>query len=519
LYFSGKQKEKYMKFEEFNLRDELNQAINKAGFTEPSPVQEQAIPIILDGHDIIAQAQTGTGKTAAFGLPVLNKMSCNGEVETLVIVPTRELAMQVSDELFKFGKFLNVKTATVYGGSSYTRQIKHVENASIVVATPGRLLDLLKNNQIKINPKWVILDEADEMLDMGFLEDIKNIFKFIPQDRQTLLFSATMPAPIKKLAESILKAPKLVAIAKKDITNTNITQSYYVVEEYERDDALMRLFDYKDPSKSIVFCKMKRDVDRLATYLVSQGFSAKGLHGDMEQRQREEVIRSFKADKIEVLVATDVAARGLDVSGVSHVFNYQLPFDAEPYVHRIGRTGRGGQSGVAVSIVSPAEFRSLKKIQQTIGSQMEAKIVPTIEDVKDKNQGSFVNSIKNAKIDDKVCDIIDSLKDEFDLSTIAYKLATILTEQTKVSGKNKIGKSAKDIEFLLEKMKNDRGNGGSRNRNRGRRGGSNSNGRSGNSHGRSGGSNSSRGQRAGSSSRGGRSQNRDSSRSGSRNKG
>ena len=455
-----------MKFEEFNLKMELNQAINKAGFTEPSPVQEEAIPIILNGHDIIAQAQTGTGKTAAFGLPVLHNMKCNGEVEVLVIVPTRELAMQVSDELFKFGKFLNVKTATVYGGSSYSRQIKHVESASIIVATPGRLLDLLKNNQINIKPSWVILDEADEMLDMGFLEDIKNIFKFIPEDRQTLLFSATMPAPIKKLAENILNTPKIVAIAKKDITNTKITQSYYVVEEYERDDALMRLFDYKDPTKSIVFCKMKRDVDRLATYLVSQGFSAKGLHGDMEQRQREEVIRSFKGDKIEVLVATDVAARGLDVNDVSHVFNYQLPFDAEPYVHRIGRTGRGGKSGVAVSIVSPAEFRSLRKIQQTIGAQMEAKIVPTIDDVQNKNQDSFINSIKSAKIDDKVCDLIDSMKEEFDLSTIAYKLATILLQKDKVSGKNNIGKSQKDIEFLLERMKNDRGSGGGRGRNR-----------------------------------------------------
>jgi len=477
-----------MKFEDFNLKDELNQAINKAGFAEPSPVQADAIPIILEGNDIIAQAQTGTGKTAAFGLPVLNKMKCDGTVETLVICPTRELAMQVSDELFKFGKYLNIKTATVYGGTSYSRQIKHIQSASIVVATPGRLLDLLKNNQIQISPKFVILDEADEMLDMGFLEDIKNIFKFVPKDRQTLLFSATMPAPIKKLAEKILKDPKHVSIAKKDITNENITQSYYVVEEYERDDALMRLFDFKNPSKSIVFCKMKRDVDRLATYLVSQGYSAKGLHGDMEQRQREEVIRSFKADAIEVLVATDVAARGLDVKNISHVFNYQLPFDAEPYVHRIGRTGRGGKTGVAVSIVTPSEFRSLKKIQADVGAKMEAKIIPTIDDVKNKNQDGFINQIKGQHIDDAVCDLIDSLKEEFDLSTIAYKLATILANQQKVKGKNNIGKSQKDIEFLLERMKNDRGgNGGGRNR-RGGRGGNFRGGRGGNFRGGRGGS-------------------------------
>ncbi len=504
-----------MKFEDFNLKSELNQAINKAGFTEPSPVQADAIPIILDGNDIVAQAQTGTGKTAAFGLPVLNKMKCDGSVETLVIVPTRELAMQVSDELFKFGKYLNIKTATVYGGTSYSRQIKHVESASIIVATPGRLLDLLKNNQIKISPKWVILDEADEMLDMGFLEDIKTIFKFVPDDRQTLLFSATMPAPIKKLAEKILKEPKFVAIAKKDITNTKISQSYYVVEEYERDDALMRLFDFKNPTKSIVFCKMKRDVDRLATYLVSQGFSAKGLHGDMEQRQREEVIRAFKASTIEVLVATDVAARGLDVSDVSHVFNYQLPFDSEPYVHRIGRTGRGGKTGVAVSIVSPSEFRSLKKIQSDIGASMEAKIVPTIDEVKDKNQDGFVSKIKSQKIDDSVCDLIDSLKEEFDLSTIAYKLATILSNQTKINGKNKIGKSQKDIEFLLERMKNDRGGNGRGGRNR--RGGRGGNFRGGGRSGSRDGGSSRGGSRDGGSRGGSRNSSRGGSRGGSRN--
>jgi len=457
-----------MTFKDFNLKQELTQAITKAGFVEPSPIQQEAIPLVLSGKDIVAQAQTGTGKTAAFGLPILEKMQCNNKVETLVVVPTRELAMQVSDELFKFGKFLNIKTATVYGGTSYSRQIKHISNASIVVATPGRLLDLLKNEQIKIEPKYIVLDEADEMLDMGFLDDIKTIFKFMPKERQTLLFSATMPQPIKELAKKILIEPEFVTITKKDMTNKNITQSYYVVEEYERDDALMRLFDYKNPTKSIVFCKMKRDVDRLSTYLVSQGYSAKGLHGDMEQRQREEVIKAFKASQVEVLIATDVAARGLDVSDVSHVFNYQLPFDSEPYVHRIGRTGRGGKTGVAVSIVTPSEFRSLKKIQENVGSMMEAKVIPTIEEVKHKNQSGFISDIKNQKINDRACDLIDDLKEEFDLSTIAYKLATMLMDKDKVKGKNKIGKSAKDIEYLLERLKNDRGGNGRNRRGRGR---------------------------------------------------
>ena len=467
-----------MKFTDFNLKSELNKAIETAGFTEPSPVQADAIPIVLAGKDIVAQAQTGTGKTAAFGLPILNMMKCDGSVEMVVVVPTRELAMQVSDELFKFGKFLGVKTATVYGGTAYARQIKHVEQASIIVATPGRFLDLLSKKQISIDPKFVVLDEADEMMDMGFLDDIKDIFNYLKNREQTLMFSATMPMPIKRLAEKVLNNPSFVTVTKSEMTNTKIAQSFYVVEEYERDDALIRLFDYKDPSKAIVFCKMKRDVDRLATYLVSQGYAAKGLHGDMEQRQREEVIRSFKSDTLEVLVATDVAARGLDVKNVSHVFNYQLPFDSESYVHRIGRTGRGGKEGKAVSIVTPAEFRSLHKIQKDIGAKIESRIIPNKDAVQFKAIDGIKGNIASQEIDEKVINIIESLKDQFDLSTITYKLATILLKQNNVKGKDNIGKSKKDIEFLLERAAkgggggNHRGGrGGNRNRNRSRSGG------------------------------------------------
>jgi ATP-dependent RNA helicase DeaD len=458
-----------MTFTDFNLKSELNKAIEAAGFTTPSPVQEEAIPAVLSGRDIVAQAQTGTGKTAAFGLPLLNMMKCDGSVELVVVVPTRELAIQVSDELFKFGKFLNIKTATVYGGSSYSRQIKHISNASIIVATPGRFLDLLSKEQISINPTYVVLDEADEMMDMGFLDDIKKIFKYLKNRKNTLMFSATMPAPIKKLAQNILKEPVFITVTKSEMTNAKITQSFYVVEEYERDDALIRLFDFKNPSKAIVFCKMKRDVDRLSTYLVSQGYSAKGLHGDMEQRQREEVIKAFKSDSLEVLVATDVAARGLDVKGVSHVFNYQLPFDSESYVHRIGRTGRGGEEGMAISIVTPAEFRSLTKIQKDVGSNIQSKIMPNKNAIKDKAIVDLKQKITSTDIDEKVYDFIDSLKDDFDLSTITYKLATILLEQQKINGKDNIGKSLKDIEFLLKRAKESRG--GSRNGGRRRHGG------------------------------------------------
>jgi ATP-dependent RNA helicase DeaD len=439
-----------MTFNEFNFKELLQKAIDEAGFNEPSPIQEQAIPFILNGKDMVGQAHTGTGKTAAFGLPILNKLKGKSGVEAVVIVPTRELAMQVSDELYRFGRFLGINTATVYGGQAYARQIKLIENASIIIATPGRFLDLLRGDKIDIKPDYVILDEADEMLDMGFLDDIKEIFTFLPKERQTLLFSATMPTAIKNLAKTILNEPEFVTLTKSDVTNSKITQTFYVVDERERDDALIRLYDFKNPSKSIIFCRTKKEVDRLSTFMVSQGFMAKGLHGDMEQRQREEAIRAFKTSKLEILIATDVAARGLDVNDVSHVFNYHLPFDSESYVHRIGRTGRAGKEGIAVSIVTPHEFRMLQKIEKSIGTKLEAKIVPNISSVKEKKITDLKNQISEQEIKDYALELVEDLKEEFDISTIAFKLASMISASTYVQGNNNIGKSESDIKRLIE---------------------------------------------------------------------
>ncbi len=468
-----------MTFKDFNFKNQLQESIDKAGFKEPSPIQEQAIPVVLAGKDMVGQAHTGTGKTAAFGLPMLNNLKCDGSVEAVVIVPTRELAMQVSDEIFRFGKFLNINTATVYGGQSYSRQLKHIANAGVIVATPGRFLDLLRDKKIDIKPSYVVLDEADEMLDMGFLDDIKEIFTFMPEQRQTLLFSATMPQAIKKLAKTILKEPEFITVTKNEVTNSKITQTYYVVDEYERDDALIRLFDYKNPEKSIIFCRTKKEVDRLSTFLISQGYMAKGLHGDMEQRQREEAIKAFKSSKLEILIATDVAARGLDVSDVSHVFNYHLPFDSESYVHRIGRTGRAGKEGVAVSIVTPHEFRMLQKIEKTIGSKLEGKTIPNISSVKDKKVNDLKEKIKNQEIKDHALAIVEELKEDFDISTIAFKLASMLSSSTYVKGNNNIGKSHTDIKRLIERIKksggDSKGRDGRKNGGyRGNRGGRNS---------------------------------------------
>ncbi|HGZ70727.1 MAG TPA: DEAD/DEAH box helicase, partial [Nitratifractor sp.] len=321
-----------MKFEDFNFKPELAEAIKNAGFREPSPIQKEAIPMVLDGNDVIGQAHTGTGKTAAFALPILNNLKLDGSVEALIVTPTRELAMQVSDEVYRFGKELGVKSATVYGGTAYGRQIEHIKSASVVVATPGRLIDLLESKRVTIKPSVVVLDEADEMLDMGFLDDIKKIFNFVPESRQTLLFSATMSKEIKALAQKILKEPKSISITKSEVTNANIEQEFYVVHEREKDDALIRLMDFYDPNKSIIFCRMRREVDRLSTALNAQGYKCKGLHGDMSQRDREFTIKDFKKGTLDILIATDVAARGLDVNDVSHVFNYHIPFDSQSYV-------------------------------------------------------------------------------------------------------------------------------------------------------------------------------------------
>ena len=440
-----------MTFNEFNLKKEILTRLEEIGFEKPSPIQEKAIPVILEGKDVVAQAQTGTGKTAAFALPILSKMQKNQKA--LVITPTRELAIQVSEEIFRFGKYLGIHTATVYGGSSYSRQIKHIQNSEFIIATPGRLLDLLKSGKIDISPEYVILDEADEMLDMGFLDDIKEIFKFVPSNRQTLLFSATMPNPIKELAKTILKNPEFITITKKQVTNENIKEYFYVIDENERKDALIRLFDYKNPSKAIVFCRMKRDVDEIAEYLSGAGINAKGLHGDMDQRKREEVIRGFKNNKIDVLVATDVAARGLDVNNVTHVFNYHLPLDPESYVHRIGRTGRAGKEGMAISLVTPFEFKALSRIQKI--SKIILKEIPSLEDVKNSEIQKIAKKVAEIEPNQKAIEIVEELQNEFDLFTIATKFAKLLFSK-EADGKEKIGKSIDEAKRLIKRSQNEK---------------------------------------------------------------
>lgn len=454
-----------MTFDEFNFNPKIIQSITTAGFKQPSPIQEQAIPVILAGKDVVGQAHTGTGKTAAFGLPAINQIEGEG-VQVLVITPTRELANQVSDELYLYGRNSNIRTVTIYGGRSYRRQIDLVRRgAQIVVATPGRLLDMLSKNMIdNFAPKMVILDEADEMLDMGFLDDINEIFEHLPKERQTLLFSATMPAPIKRLADKILKYPEFISITREETTNVNISQNYYVIDENERDDAMIRLLDAAETSKAVVFCRMKREVDRVSNVLSAAGYSAKGLHGDMEQDQREAVIKGFKSAGVDILVATDVAARGLHINDVSHVINYHIPFDSESYVHRIGRTGRAGNKGTAITLVTPHEFKELQRIKSKVGTTMEQCFIPTKDQVIQSRLGSLADEIKKQKIFDEAHQIVEAFGDDFDHETALHKVISVLLRKEPVKGPEKIGineeKLAKILARIESRSSGRRGRGG-----------------------------------------------------------
>jgi ATP-dependent RNA helicase DeaD len=456
-----KEEEKTVTFDELGLKPELLKSVKYAGFTIPSPIQEKAIPIVIAGRDIVGQAHTGTGKTAAFALPALHNMKLDGSVEMLVITPTRELATQVSDEIFKYGRNLGAKTVTVYGGSSYKRQLDLIaRGASVVVATPGRMLDILKRGMLPdFAPNIVVLDEADEMLDMGFLDDINEIFSYLPKERQTLLFSATMPAPIKTLASRILKDPEFISITKGETTNTDIEQLYYVIDEHERDDAIIRLMDSETTNKCVVFCRTKSEVDRLSNVLSNAGYLANGLHGDMEQRQRENVIKGFKQNSVKVLVATDVAARGIHVNDISHVFNYHIPFDPESYVHRIGRTGRAGTKGKAITLLTPMEFKELQRIKQKVGTSMAHAFVPSKNDLRSATVDAMVKTIEDHKIYDEAHKILDRLKEDIDEEQIMYKLISMILDKQDIAGPSNIGIPADKLDAILARAAQ-RGGGG-----------------------------------------------------------
>jgi ATP-dependent RNA helicase DeaD len=348
-----------MNFEDLKLSKETMESISEIGFEEPTPIQISAIPLIMNGHDIMGQAQTGTGKTAAFGIPIVEKCKRGKNPFAIILEPTRELAVQVAQEINKIGKHKKISVLPVYGGSSLERQFKALKRGvDVVVGTPGRLIDHLHRKTLSLSDvQIVVLDEADEMLDMGFLEDMETILKETPSERQTLLFSATIPQPIVNIAKRYMKSPQKLRVNTKEVIIPKIKQIFYEVREGDKINALSRLLDVEDPQLAIVFCHTKRDVDNVSTELDQMGYNAGALHGDFTQAKRDEVMNKFKGGMLEILVATDVAARGLDIKDVTHVINYSIPQNPDSYVHRIGRTGRAGKSGIAITFVTPREYR------------------------------------------------------------------------------------------------------------------------------------------------------------------
>ena len=443
-----------MKFSEFNFHKDLAKGIKIAGFKEPSPIQQMAIPLILEGEDLVGQAHTGTGKTAAFGLPIMDKIA-KGEIQrALIITPTRELATQVSDELYHLGRFAGIRTLSIYGGVGYGRQIALIhKGVQVVVATPGRLKDLYKKGKIDIfNPEIVVLDEADEMLDMGFLDEIKEIFEYIPQNRQTLLFSATMPEPIKELANKILYEPKYISvIGEEETTKNDIKQYYYVINENQRDDTIVKLLEIEDVNKCIIFCRMKKEVDRLTEHLSALGFSVAGLHGDLEQSDRENIIKAYRKSQIKIMIATDVASRGLDVKNVTHVFNYHIPFDPQSYVHRIGRTGRAGKEGKAITLVSTQEFRELKRIQKEVGASIELATIGGGEDISSDDIAYLADVISNIEIDSKATDVLDSLQVD-DYKELVLKFISLMLELESDNIGSQIGYDSSKVKQMINQF-------------------------------------------------------------------
>lgn len=409
-----------IKFEDLGLKDEILRAIKDMGFEEASPIQAKAIPPMLEGRDVIGLAQTGTGKTASFGIPLLQKVDPDlRKTQALILCPTRELAIQVADELHRYAKYMHgVRILPIYGGQDISRQIRSLKGGvQIIVGTPGRIMDHLRRKTIRTDYiHTVVLDEADEMLNMGFVEDIETILSYLPEERQTSLFSATMPKAILNITKKYQKDALTVKVIKKELTVQNIDQYYYDVRRKDKMEVLCRLLDVYDPKLSLVFCNTKRMVDELANELQNRGYFAEGLHGDMKQQQRDRVMRNFRSGKTEILVATDVAARGIDVDDVEAVFNYDLPQDDEYYVHRIGRTGRAGRTGRSFTFVRGKEVYKLKEIMRYCKTKIYAQPIPSIRDVEQIKSEKILGQMEQIIEEENLTKMINIIGDAVNTS-------------------------------------------------------------------------------------------------------
>ena len=437
-----------VRFEEMGLSEEIQKAVRYMGFEEASPIQAKAIPAMISGIDLIGQAQTGTGKTAAFGIPLLEKVDPKlKKLQAIVLCPTRELAIQVADEIRNLSRYMHgIKVLPIYGGQDIVKQIRSLKSGTqIVIGTPGRVMDHMRRKTMKLDfVHTVVLDEADEMLNMGFREDIEFVLSGVPEERQTVLFSATMPKPIMEITKKFQNNAKVIKVTKKELTVPNIEQYYYDVKPKKKEEVLSRLLDIYSPRLSVVFCNTQKKVDLLVNALLGRGYFAAGLHGDMKQEQRDRVMQGFRTGKTEILVATDVAARGIDVDEVEAVFNYDLPQDDEYYVHRIGRTGRAGREGRAFSFVSGKEVYKLKEIQRYCKTKIYAQKVPSLNDVANTKMENILDDVERVIEQEDLDMMINAIEErvnnsEFtamDMAAAFLKICCGMTEDNKNTEEN-----------------------------------------------------------------------------------
>ena len=437
-----------VRFEEMGLSEEIQKAVRYMGFEEASPIQAKAIPAMISGIDLIGQAQTGTGKTAAFGIPILEKVDPKlKKLQAIVLCPTRELAIQVADEIRNLSRYMHgIKVLPIYGGQDIVKQIRSLKSGTqIVIGTPGRVMDHMRRKTMKLDfVHTVVLDEADERLNMGFREDIEFVLSGVPEERQTVLFSATMPKPIMEITKKFQNNAKVIKVTKKELTVPNIEQYYYDVKPKKKEEVLSRLLDIYSPRLSVVFCNTKKQVDLLVNALLGRGYFAAGLHGDMKQEQRDRVMQGFRTGKTEILVATDVAARGIDVDEVEAVFNYDLPQDDEYYVHRIGRTGRAGREGRAFSFVSGKEVYKLKEIQRYCKTKIYAQKVPSLNDVANTKMENILDDVERVIEQEDLDMMINAIEErvnnsEFtamDMAAAFLKICCGMTEDNKNTEEN-----------------------------------------------------------------------------------
>jgi ATP-dependent RNA helicase DeaD len=457
-------------FSDLGLSPELEKAIKKLGFEQASPIQAASIPVLMEGHDVVGQSQTGSGKTAAFAIPAIEKTDPKIKaVQVLVLCPTRELAVQVSEEVHKLACFKRgIMCLPIYGGQSYERQFAGLrQGAQIVIGTPGRVMDHMRRESLRLDQlHTIILDEADVMLDMGFREDIEMVLKTLPEKRQTVFFSATMPRPIRMLIERYANEPKSIQIEQEAMTVPTVEQSVYEVDRRFKVELLTRIIDVHDLKLGIIFCNTKAMVDELVEHLIAQGYQADRLHGDMSQQQRDRVMNRFRKSGLEFLVATDVAARGIDVNNVEVVFNYDLPYDPEDYVHRIGRTGRAGRSGLAISFVAGREIFKIRNIERFTKSRLRRGKIPTLQDVDEARNTQVLKKVREtlSGTDHRAQEhLVERLLEEGFTST---DIASALLHQLQDGESSKKGQRDELAERLEEQEsrrgRNDRGDRGDR---------------------------------------------------------